>query len=172
MFKAQIIENPRYYKLLRFQSLIMIVLFVPYASILSSFDLPAWTSILVILFYLVMAILIIQNHKNFRKLLARKQLEINEDQIRLVNSKHLTISEWEIRTTDTIITNKDFSLPNDRFRDIVSAWRGGHNQNFLELKKEGDDVHFEFHLDSDYMRVQINKLIDSWISKGIKVKRV
>lgn len=172
MFKAQLIENPRYYKLLRFQSLIMFVFIVPYAWIMSSFDFPAWTSILLILFYIAMVVLIIRNYKNFRKLLARKQLEINEDQIRLVNNKHHILSEWDVSPTDTIITNKDFSLPNDKFPDIIRAWRGTPNRNFLEIKSATDDIRFEFHLDSDYMRVQINKILDSWISKDISVKRI
>lgn len=172
MFKAKLIENPRYYKLLRNQSLLLILLLLPYLWLMSYMDIPAWGTGLSFITYLVAIILAIRNNTAIRKIINQKELQINGDQIRMLNKKNHMLSEWKVLPGDTIITNKNFSMPNGKFPEIFQAWKRQPVRNFLELKKGSDDVHFEFHLDSDYMRVQISKIIDCWISKGIKVKRV
>ncbi len=172
MFKAPIIENPRYYKLVQMQTRILILLIFPYGWIMTSLDLPVWTITLLLLGYIGVVIAIFRNQKAVRKILNRKQLEINEDEIHLVNQKHDILSKWVVSPTDSIITNTDFAMPHYKFSDIVGAWRGDSPHNFLELRKGSEEVRFEFHLDSNYMRIQMQKILDHWIARGIPVKRI
>lgn len=174
MFKAKLIENPRYYKLIRYQLLFFILIFIPYTVIIEYLGVSErWSLVLLIMFLPILGGLIyIFFTKPFNRCISRKILEIEDYHIRIVNFNGLDITEWDVNEADTIVTSKDYYLPNDEHISWLNKVRRPPHHNFLEIKKGKQKSRFEFHLDSHYMALQIKKAVDNWVAKGIPVKRI
>ena len=173
MFKARLIENTKYYKLLRYQFLVFILLYIPFTVILEYLGISEKWVILMTMFIVIalLGLFHVVFIRPFNQSISRKTLEIEDGHIRIVDFNGFDITEWNVSEVDSIVTCKDYYLPNDGRIPWLERVRQSPHHNFLEIEKDQQKSRFEFHLDSYYMGVQIKKIVDSWIAMGVQVER-
>lgn len=174
MFKARLIENSRYYKLIRYQWVIFIFLLFPYNTIFKYIGVPdRWILPLLISFSMVISGLIyLLYQRPLNRSVSKKSLVIEKNQIRIIGGEDQNVPMWNVDEADAIITSRTYYMPNDERIFWLDKIRRPRHHNFLEIRKGDQQFRLEFHLDSHYMGVQITKIIDHWLVKGIPVNRI
>jgi hypothetical protein len=73
-----------------------------------------------------------------------------------------SIQRIPIEEGDHIIVKEEYKIPEETLRSSLNEMAGDPIKNFIILIKKGQEHRFEFVVDSHYMVVQLNKVIQFW----------
>lgn len=172
MFKAKLIENENYYKLRSKQLLLILLPSIPIGFIVNFYQISIWVTILMIGIYIVAIVLMIRNLKQFNSHIGNKQIEIDEEEIRIKSKKGVQEETINLNEIEKIILKDDYSIPQETIKEVGKELMGNTKQNYLILHKNNTGRKLDFEIDSHYMVNQLNKIIESWNSKGFNIEKI
>ena len=170
MFKAKLIENEKYYKLRSKQLFLMLLPSIPIGLIANFYQSPVWLTIIMLCFYGLIILLLMKNQRKIQAMLGNKLLEIDEEEIRIKSNKGEEVIRLDEITK--IILKDEYSIPQETIKDIRKELTGETKQNYLILQKKSKKTKLDFEINSYYMINQLNKIIQTWESKGYKIERI
>jgi len=113
-----------------------------------------------------------RNQKQINSVLGTRLIEIDEQEIR-IKSKNGTQEEViRLQEVEKLILKQDYSIPQETMKEVGEEIIGHTKQNYLILKKDNQNRQLDFEIDSYYMIEQLNKIIESWKSKGYNIERI
>ena len=172
MFKAKLIDNKDFYKLKNKHFWLLILPSIPIA-ILSNFLLfPAWLTALTVVCYIMLFVFTSKNQKVMNSMVGQNNIEIDENEIRIKSQKGRTLEVLKIENLEKIVLQKVYGIPQETMKDMVNEFKGTTRKNYLIIQKENKKRKFDFEIESHYMITQLNKIIDSWNEKGLKIEKV
>lgn len=172
MFKAKLIENEKYYKLQRKQLFLTILLFIPIYLFVSFYKIPIWVTILIIGIFVATVIFTSRNQKRINSILGNKLIEIDMDEIRINSKNGATEESIKLDEVERMILKNEYSIPQETLKEMGQELTGNIKQNFIILYKDSQKRQFDFEIDSYYMINQLNKLIETWRTKGYKIETI
>lgn len=171
MFKAKLIENENYYKLRSKHLLLMLLPSIPVGLLVNFYQIPIWVTILMIGFYVTTIFLMARNQKQISSVLGNKLIEIDRDEIRIKSKKGTEEETIKLNEVDRIILKDEYSIPQETLKEVGQELTGNAKQNFVILYQDNYKRQFDFEVDSYYMINQLNKLIETWKTKGYRIER-
>lgn len=175
MFKARLINDLEYYEKRR-KVLFLSFLSSTFLGPLSVAILPtsfSWTMIFIgvagILFFGWMSF---RNQKQIDALSLNQKIEIDTHQIGIIAINAQNSRLFSISDIDKIEVKKEYNLTGESMGDIGKELKGNYNQNFITIENDGKRERFDFEVDSNYMLVQMEKIVNSWIENEVNVVRV
>lgn len=172
MFKAKLIENEKYYKLQRKQLFLTILLFIQIYLFVSFYKIPIWVTILIIGIFVATVIFTSRNQKRINSILGNKLIEIDMDEIRINSKNGATEESIKLDEVERMILKNEYSIPQETLKEMGQELTGNIKQNFIILYKDSQKRQFDFEIDSYYMINQLNKLIETWRTKGYKIETI
>ena len=170
MFKAKLIEEQNYYTLRNDQIFLNLLPAMPMAIILNYYSVSILTTIACIAAYIIAIIAIRKNHKLMQALIGERRIEINEKQISIQTQKGKTKEIIPIDEINEITVLEEYVIPGDTMKEHGREFLGNIEKNFIVIKKGQEEQRFDFELDSHYMIVQLNKIIEAWKANGPQVR--
>lgn len=172
MFKAKLISNSKYYKLRSKQSFLMLLPGIFIGILVNFYLFPAWVIALFLLTYILVLTLFSKNQKLLHKMLGQKSIEIDDREIRVKSKKGGLETSIKFENVEKFMIPKTFALPQETMKDFTKELTGDPKQNYLIVQYAKTNRRFDFEIDSHYMLVQLNKVIEQWASSGHNVARV
>lgn len=170
MFKAKLIENKSYYSF-RTKQVIFFLLFSIAIGLIGSFDkLPIWVVLLILGLFTMAIILMVRNLKQINSVLGNKLIEIDIDEIRIKSKKGTAEETINLNNVEKIFLKDKYSMPQETIKELSDELTGKAKQNYIILHKDSLKRKFEF--DSYYMINQLNKLIETWKTKGYTIELI
>lgn len=99
-------------------------------------------------------------------------IEIDVNEIRIRSRKGNTQEAFKVENLEKITLQKDYGIPQESMKDMVNEYKGKTKKNYLIIHHENMKRKFDFEIESHYMIVQLNKAIESWNQKGLKIETV
>lgn len=172
MFKAKLIENKNYYSL-RTKQVIFFLLFSIPIGLIGSFDkLPIWLVLLILGLFIAAIILMVRNQKQINSVLGNKLIEIDIDEIRIKSKKGIEEETINLNNVEKIFLKDKYSMPQETIKEFGDELKGKAKQNYIILHIDSLKRKLEFEFDSYYMINQLNKLIETWKTKGYTIELI
>lgn len=172
MFKANIIEGKSYYTDRRNSFLWMIVPSVLIGIIVNLFNFPVWVMVYFILFFIGVQVVRFNNIVKVKKASSHRTIELDESEIRIMNSNGGIESRFPISDIEGIKTNYDFSIPFETLESMKEEVTGKFTKNYLEFSNHNKEKRYEFELTTHYSIVQLKKLLEFWESKHLEISKL
>ncbi len=170
MFKAKLIEEDYYYTLRHDQIFLNLLPAMPAAIILNYCNVPIFATIGCIAAYIICIFYIRKNHILMQTLSGKRRIEINEEQISIETKKGKTKEIIPIDEINEITVLEEYLIPGDSIKEHGRELLGNVEKNFIVIKIGQEEERFDFEVDSNYMIVQLNKVIDAWKASGRNVQ--
>lgn len=170
MFKAKLINDFNYYRLLRIGSIIgaigIIVVLFPFHALGIPIGLMLLLCIPIIGLYPYM-----QRHRQrFEKTFEGTSIAMDATKITLLKDENQRIIP--IKELDKIIVLENYRIPDDGIKLMWNGFMGRPQKNFIIIEQKGERQRFDFIIDSYYGIGQIKKVIQQWIEKGMIVEKI
>lgn len=170
MFKAKLIDNQNYYKLRRKQISLTIfgILSVP---LIYTYQLPIWVTGIGISLYVLAQILIYKNRKNLNSLIGNSKIEFDEKEIRVISKKINNKEIINLENIDKLIIKDNYSISPDR--NITRSGKeliGKPTKNYIIIHQNNKERKLDFEIDSHYMIIQLNKVIEKWTNSTFSIE--
>ena len=172
MFKAKLIEDENYYKLRSKQVLLMLLPSIPIGLLVNFYQVPIWLTIAMIGLYILIIILMNRNQKLLSSMVGNKRIEIDDKEIRIISNKGIQREIIKLDNIDKLILKDSYSMPQETIKELGQEMTGKTKQNFLILQQNSQKRKIDFEIDSYFMLKQLDKIIDSWESKGYTIARM
>ena len=172
MFKAKLIEDENYYKLRSKQVLLMLLPSIPIGLLVNFYQVPIWLTIAMIGLYILIIILMNRNQKSLNSMVGNKRIEIDDKEIRIISNKGIQREIIKLDNIDKLILKDSYSMPQETIKELGQEMTGKTKQNFLILQQNSQKRKIDFEIDSYFMLKQLDKIIDSWESKGYTIARM
>ena len=170
MFKADIIQDRKYFQFQHFQLIVVSLTIIPLGLLSNSiFGLPEWISIPAGILYVVLMIFVFKNQKKIQKVLGKKHLEANADSIAIYSKKDGLIEQYSISAINKIKVQKNLQLETGGFKDVIEQFKGNFPESNLKFRINNETKHFDFIIDTHYQLIQLEKCIKAWEEKNIEV---
>jgi len=170
MFKAKIIEDISLYQKLRKQ---IFWVLMP-LGLLSLFTNVAQMPLILFIFscvLLIVALIAVRKKRYiFEHLSADKTLEADISNL-TIKEKGDKIVSFSVSELDKIRIKSVVDI-GEGASDLINIAKGNIPTSFIEIQKKGHKERFEFIIESHYMLVQINKLIEEWKANQLQVEVV
>ena len=165
MFKAKIIEDVKLWQKLKVQLLIISLPMYFLIGFYSSSFFPVYITLLVVTLYFIVLFFVYKKGKIYRSLFSKKTIEVDQNNLYVFENGqkivNYSISEIEEMTIKNVVNDDDL-------KEFVK--NGNTNSGFIEISKKGHTERFDLLIDSHYMQVQLNKLIDQWRQSNLRIK--
>jgi len=172
MFKAKLIENNKYYNLKNKQLLWVVIPVILLGVIGSLVENSVWLTIVIIILYLLVFLFMIRNKLQINSTIGDRILEIDSKKIRIKSQKTILEETIDLDKVEKLILKKEYVIPQERLKDVREGLEGKTTENYLIVQKDNQDRRFDFAIDTHYMITQLEKLIQSWESKGYQIERI
>jgi hypothetical protein len=171
MFKANLIEDPEYYRLRRTLLLIGLPASVLGGSLSLISDIPISWTIILIIGALGGIVIEYRLRKGISVLARNRRIEIAPEKVVIKSRSGKVEEEIDIARVERILVKEDYMLPEENLRAIYQEMKGDadHLKNFLILEYDDRSQNLEFIIDSYYMIEQLKKLVSHWQSAGYEV---
>ena len=170
MFKAKIIEDISLYQKLRKQ---IFWVLMP-LGLLSLFTNVAQMPLILFIFscvLLIVALIAVRKKRYiFEHLTADKTFEADKSNL-TIKEKGDKIVSFSVSELDKIRIKSVVDI-GEGATDLINIAKGNIPTSFMEIEKKGHKERFEFIIESHYMMVQINKLIEEWKANQLQVEVV
>ena len=170
MFNAKIIEDISLYQKLRKQ---IFWALIP-LGVLSFFTNVAQMPLILFIFscvILVVALIAVRKKRYiFENLTLDKTIEADISNL-TIKEKGDEIVSFSISELDKIRIKSVVDI-GEGATDLINIAKGNIPTSFMEIEKKGHKERFEFIIESHYMMVQINKLIEQWKANQLQVDKV
>jgi hypothetical protein len=171
MFKAKLIDSSRYYGQRRMGLILSFLSAMLLGLVANAYQMSFWYVVFIVGGWVVIALFIVKNTRKLLSSINSHTIEMDHAQI-LVRSKDGISSEViDPSRFDAIIVKEEYSIPQGSFMDLINEVGGRTIKNYLILLEGKDKRRLDFELDSKFMILQLEKVIDSWTSQGLVVKR-
>jgi len=172
MFKAKLIEKEDYYKLRSKQLLLMLLPSILIGLLVNFYQIPIWVTILMIGIYIALIVLMAKNQKQINSIFGNRMIEIDIDEIKIKSKNKAEEENIKLNKIDKIILKDEYSIAQETIKEVGQELTGNTKRNYLIIHQDGQKRQFDFEVDSYYMINQLNKLIESWKTKGYKIELV
>ena len=172
MFKAKLIEDKNYYKLRSKQLWLMLLPSILIGLLVNFYQIPIWLIIAIIGLYILTIILMNRNQKSLNSMVGNNQIEIDDKEIRIISKRGIHQEIITLDNVDKLILKNSYSIPQETIKELGQEMTGKTKQNYLILQQNNQKRKIDFEIDSYFMLKQLDKLIDSWESKGYIIERV
>jgi len=170
MFKAKIIEDISLYQKLRKQ---IFWVLMP-LGLLSLFTNVAQMPLILFIFscvLLIVALIAVRKKRYiFENLTADKTFEADISNL-TIKEKGDKIVSFSVSELDKIRIKSVVDI-GEGASDLINIAKGNIPTSFIEIEKKGHKERFEFILESHYMLVHFNKLIEQWKAQQLQVNIV
>lgn len=166
MFRAKLIDNVSYYKSKRIQLVLLILPIFPIGLGVNLYFDSLALSLLSLFLYAGILVLIVRNQKQLAEFSGTRSLEIGEEEIVIKKNESGAREVIRVADVDKFMLPANYSIPQDTAGDILDDLGGKPVQNYLTLVQAGEQREFHFEIDSHYMIVQLEKVIQHWRSRG------
>lgn len=165
MFKAKIIENVKLWQKLKVQLMIISLPIYFLIGFYSASTFPVYMTLLVVILYFIVMFIVYKKGKIYSGLFSKKTIEVDHNNLYVLENGqkivNYSISEIEEMTIKNVVND-------DNLNEFVK--NGNTNSGFIEISKKGHTERFDLLIDSHYMQVQLNKLIDQWRQSNLRIK--
>lgn len=100
------------------------------------------------------------------------KVHMDEASIRTLSNNGEIKQELILNSEHHLIVKEEYSLPEQGIRTSLNEMAGDHHKSYIIVDKAGEKEKFEFLIESHYMQVQLQKIIDAWREKGINITAV
>ncbi|MDX1408594.1 MAG: hypothetical protein R3330_10690 [Saprospiraceae bacterium] len=168
VFKAKVIEHPEFYRKRRQMALAGL-----FSSVLTSVVvIPLEGHITYLVISMMLGVLVALYQKQFvremKALSERRRLHMTESAIQLVNKEGAVIRHIDAnRLREVALSGKH--IDTQTIADHLNELRGKPLKNYISLQSDEGETRIDFVVDSHYMMVQLNKILEVWGGRGIAV---
>ncbi len=172
MVKAKLVESQRYYQLRRKNLLLMLLLSVTLGVLIGLYKKLGWLEISILVLYAAAFIALFKNQRRLAGRLGNKFIEMDEQELRLMSKKGNLQEVIQLQKAEKITVKDEYSLPQQTAKEIGQEMAGSVKQNFLILQSPNEARRFDFEIESYFMANQLNKLVNSWATRGFNIERI
>jgi len=169
MFKAKLINNQKYYTLRRKQTWLMLLPSIPIGLMVNYMAFPIWVAILVVASYVALIVYATKNEKLLNAMLGIQTIEMDENEIRIKSKNGVSREVIPLEEIEELKIPGEYGIPQDSMKDFTNELAGKPKQNHLIVKYKNEERKFDFELNSHYMIKQLDKIIDNWSNRGLKI---
>lgn len=166
MFKAKLIKSDDYYKLRTKQYVYIILGSFPIGIVANFFNISLPILILGIAAYIMIEYFTIKNQKLMSSLLGQRKIEIQADRVNIYSAKGKIEKSIDITDVNTISLNENVGFAQQNMTEIRKELQGRYKKNFISLTTDHGAHRYDFEIESYYMIVQFNKIIQHWKYSG------
>lgn len=169
VFKAKVIEHPDFYRKRRQMAIAGLV-----ASVLTSLVvIPLETPITYLVISLVLGVLIAMYQRQFfremKALSNRRELRITPLTIMICDKHGTNVTHLEVEDLKNLVVAGGETNAGLTVADQLNELRGTPFKTYIAFQSDRADERIDFTVDSQYMMVQLKKIVGQWQRAGVPV---
>jgi len=171
MFKAKLIEDKSYYSFKSKGLWISLLSSSVVGTLANVFNFPFLVNIIVIVLLISVIYLQKKNFDRMAQTVGHSQVEIDEQEIRIMSNKKL-VETIRLSDVDKLVIKEEYKIPGETIKEMHQEMGGKIFDNYIIVHLNEEEKNFDFELDSHYMIIQLNKIIKEWKCHGFKVEEL
>lgn len=168
MFKAKLIDDPRYYSTTRKLSLLGLVGGILSGIWFISIETPlGWMVLLIAFGFATWRVWI---NRKAAEMVCNRKIEISPEMITVKSSQGKILESIPTDSVSQITLKDTYRLPDETVQDLVQSLKGKSIENYVVLHEKNKERRFDIALDSHFMIEQLKKVVSEWEKAGKEIK--
>ncbi len=160
MFKAKIIESPKFYTARGKILILTILLGIPAGLLINFVEMSLILSTGILAMYVVGTVFLFRYQKTMKDSMGEKTFEMDEKQI-VIRSGEQIHKAMSLESIDRIMIRKGVGLPDGSLREIANEVKGEPQKNIITIEQDGEQIAYDLLIDSHYMMKQLDKIMEA-----------